>query len=108
MRTGRSTGHPGLASTTPEMSAVGPDGRAGPDGWAGPVAAGRTPHDAVTRTSPATGSSHRARAPGRRLVVIMEAWTALAGDRFPRGEARGRFPRSYDMQRPGTAGEYVS
>jgi hypothetical protein len=31
-RLGRSTGHPGRASTTPEMSAVDPGGRAEPDG----------------------------------------------------------------------------
>src|SRR6266516_4268101 len=113
MRLGRSTGHPGRASTTPEMSAVGPDGRPGPDAWtepdgcAEPVAAGRTPQDAVTRTRPAAASSHRARGAGHRVVVITGTWTARRGGRFPRGEvhregkapARLPFPAGAEMGR---------
>jgi hypothetical protein len=65
-RLGRSTGHPGLASTTPEMSVFEPDGRAGA------VPAGRTPHEALTRTRAAAGSNHRACRPGHRIVIISE------------------------------------
>jgi hypothetical protein len=64
MRLGRSTGHPGRASTTPEMSAT------GPDGWTEPGPAGRTPQEALTRTRAAVGSNHRACGPNHRIVAI--------------------------------------
>jgi hypothetical protein len=77
MRLGRSTGHPGRASTTPEMSVT------GPDGWAEPVPAWRTPHEALTRTRAAVGSNHRACGPNHRIVTVTAAWTVRWACRFP-------------------------
>jgi hypothetical protein len=79
-RLGRSTGHPGRASTTPEMSVTGPDGRAEP------VPAGRTPHEALTKTR--AGSNHRACGPNHRIVTVTAAWTVRWADRFRRRGGR--------------------
>jgi hypothetical protein len=77
MRLGRSTGHPGRASTTPEMSVT------GPDGWAEPVPAWCTPHEALTRTRAAVASNHRACGPNHRIVTLTAAWTIRWACRFP-------------------------
>src|SRR5580692_10575876 len=82
MRLGRSTGHPGRASTTPEMSVT------GPDGWAEPVPAWCTPHEALTRTRAAVDSNHRACGPNHRIVTVTAAWTVRWACRFP--PRRGR------------------
>ena len=83
MRLGRSTGHPGRASTTPEMSVTGPDGRAEP------VPAWCTPHEALTRTRAAAGSNHRTCGPNHRIVTVTAAWTVRWAYRFPPRGGRG-------------------
>jgi hypothetical protein len=44
----------------------------GPDGWAELVPAWCTPHEALTRTRAAVGSTHRASGPNPRIVIISE------------------------------------
>ena len=86
MRLGRSTGHPGRASTTPEMSVTGPDGRTEP------VPAWCTPHEALTRTRAAAGSNHRTRGPNHRIVIISELGR-FAGPTGSRATAAGSSSR---------------
>src|SRR6202021_607456 len=66
-RLGRSTGHPGRASTTPEMSAT------GPDGWAEPVPAWRTPHERLPLCPPAPGPGHPNAAADHQLEFALSS-----------------------------------
>jgi hypothetical protein len=58
-----------------------------PDGLVEPVAAERTPHETLTRTTPAAASSRQARSAGDR-VFVTGVWTVRRGDRFPRPHRR--------------------